>query len=178
MLVHHESNRPVNPVSFMLDILGGLATLSQGMPWSQLLMPLSSAVALITAILCSGAFHRTKWGNYKLYKIVLLKLSPRLQNTLTYLRFAWSFIGSLLNITVFLRQHYLCSNSFIVVDIPQCMSFNSPKQFGNSFSFNAPIIWNDLSGEVCAVTSLIIQTQVKAHLFLKKVELELELLQT
>ena len=43
---------------YMLETLGGSATHSHGMPWLQLLMPLSAA-ALIITILCSGAFLHT-----------------------------------------------------------------------------------------------------------------------
>ena len=48
---------------------------------------------------------------YKLYKIVLLELSPRLPNKHTYLQFAKCFIGSLLNIVVLLVYKFLHSGT-------------------------------------------------------------------
>ena len=78
---------------------GGLATLSHGMPWLQLLMPLSAAASI--TVICLEVFPRTTLGNYRLYKIVLFELLPRLPNTHTYLQFTRNFIGTLLNITVF-----------------------------------------------------------------------------
>ena len=42
----------------------------------------------------------------------------------------------------------------IILDVPLCTSHKSPKQFGNSFNFDAPMIWNDLPDDVRDATSL------------------------
>ena len=98
------------------------------MPWLQLLMPLSAAV-LIIAILCSGAFLHTTWKNYKLYKIVLLVLSPRLPDTHTYLQFVRSCIGSLFNIAVFFKTALLVYK-FIHSGTPDYFTpYLKPKKF-------------------------------------------------
>ena len=61
-----------------------------------------------------------------------------------------------------------CQSDGIVLDVPPCTSYKSPKQFGNSFSFDAPTIWNDLPDEVRAATSLsYFERKLKTYLFLK-----------
>ena len=56
----------------------------------------------------------------------------------------------------------------IILDLPLCTSHKSPKQFGNSFCFDAPSIWNNVPEVVCAATSLSsFRCKLKAHLFLK-----------
>ena len=73
----------------------------------------SSKKKIVSAALINLTSRQPQPQNHKLYKVVLLELSPRLQNRHTYLQFAKSIIGSLLNIAVFLKQCCLCFTSYL-----------------------------------------------------------------
>ena len=139
----------------MLETLGGSATHSHGMPWLQLQFfvqePFFTKHEKITNCANSLARVVTKTTRYT-------HISP-VRKKLHWLPFEYRFV---------LRRCYLCTNSFsgfpdyftpyikpkkftymtrssqsdgIILDVPPCTSHKSPKQFGNSFSFDAPSIW-------------------------------------
>ena len=46
--------------------------------------------------------------------------------------------------------------------------YTSSKQFGHSFTFDAPEVWNDLPDEVCGTSSVaILRRKLKTYLFTK-----------
>ena len=158
-----------------------------------------SEVILINVPLCSEVSQLLICTNFNVFRTVLPELWPTPPRIHTSLQLEKHYIGCRLHTVQSLRLPCLYINSYTVVtgnpkyfepfltprhsgntrqsqsdgmflEVPYFASvFKSRKHFGLSFTYDTPMIWNDLPNDVRSANSLVsFRSMLKSYLFRKE----------